>query len=553
MTSSFPLNPSSVNAAEVFNRAIAHHQAGNIGAAEQLYRQILQQQPQNVDALSMMGVICCQRGNLEQGIAIYRQALTIRPQHRQTRENLNLALWKQGKRLMDEAIANFNLAINFEPKNVQTHDVLASIYLEQGLYEQAITLYQQSLAANPSNITALNGIGAALQLQGKSSFATHFYQQALALQPDNIDSLVGISKAMLDQGNVDEALSIVNRVLALSPNHAIARYNRALMLIQQGNFQEGFAEYEWRFKTGEFPPCPFKQPVWDGKPLQGRTLLLHAEQGLGDTLQFIRYAAIATQSGGRVIFTCHRPLMRLLSTLPGIAEFIPLGLPLPAFDVYAPLLSLPTILGTTLETVPHAVPYIHPPASDWQLPIAPSPSTHPHPLKVGIVWAGGNLYKQNYRRSLSLKQFEPLLEVPNVALYSLQKGIPQVEIAELGWESRLQDLSYHLNDMADTATAIAQLDLIIAVDTSVAHLAGALGKPVWLLLSHVADWRWLSDRDDTPWYPTMRLFRQQQPGDWQALMQRVAGELEKFQGSDARDQNHSIHLKPAPCPLKPET
>ena len=525
MTSSFPLNPSSVNAVEMFNRAIAHHQAGNVAAAEQLYRQILQQQPQNVDALSMMGVICCQRGNLEQGIAIYRQALTIRPEHRQTRENLNLALWKQGKRLMDEAIAHFNLVINFEPANVQTHHVLAGIYLEQGLYELAITLYQQSLAANPINLTALNGIGAALQSQGKSSFAIHFYQQALALQPDHVDSLVGISKAMLDQGDLDGALNMINRALALNPNHAIARYNRALMIIQQGDFQEGFAEYEWRFQTGEFPPCPFKQPVWDGKPLAGRTLLLHAEQGLGDTLQFIRYAAIATQSGGRVIFTCHRPLIRLLSTLPGIEEFIPLGLPLPAFDVYAPLLSLPAILGTTLETVPQLVPYIQPPASDWQLPIAASPSDHPKPLKVGIVWAGGNLYKQNYRRSLSLKQFEPILEVSNVAVYSLQKGIPQIEIAELGWESRLQDLNSHLNDMADTATAIAQLDLIITVDTSVAHLAGALGKPVWLLLSHVADWRWIGDRDDTPWYPTMRLFRQSQPGDWQTLMQRVAEEL----------------------------
>ncbi len=526
MTSSFPLKPSSVNVAEVFNRAIAHHQAGNFAAAEQLYRQILQQQPQNVNVLSMMGVICCQRGDLEQGIVLYRQVLAIRPEHREARENLNLALWKQGKRWMDEAIAHFNLAINFEPANVPTHNVLASIYLEQGLYEQAVTLYQQSLAADPSNITALNGIGAALQLQGKSSFAAHFYQRALALQPNNIDSLVGVSKAMLDQGNLDDALSLINRALSLSPNHAIARYNRALMLIQQGNFHEGFAEYEWRFKTGEFPPCPFKQPVWDGKPLLGKTLLLHAEQGLGDTLQFIRYAAIATQSGGRVIFTCHRPLIRLLSMLPGIADFIPLGLPLPAFDVYAPLLSLPAILGTTLETVPHSVPYISPPASDWQLPIAPPFSNaDPHLLKVGIVWSGGNLYKQNYRRSLSLKQFEPVLEVPNIALYSLQKGIPQIEIAELGWESRLQDLSDHLSDMADTATAIAQLDLVITVDTSVAHLAGALGKPVWLLLSHVADWRWISDRDDTPWYPTMRLFRQHQPGDWQPLMQRVAGEL----------------------------
>ncbi|MEX0271461.1 tetratricopeptide repeat protein [Leptolyngbyaceae cyanobacterium UHCC 1019] len=529
MTNSFPLNPSSVNAAEVFNRAIAYHQAGNLAAAEQLYRQILQQQPQNVNALSMMGVICCQQGNLEQGIVLYRQALAIRPEHREARENLNLALWKQGKRLMDEAIANFNLIINFAPTNVQAHNVLASIHLEQGQYEPAIALYQQSLAIDPSNIAALHGIGSALQLQGKSNFSVHFYQQALDLQPDHLDSLIGLSKVLLDQGNLAEALSVINRVLALSPNHAIARYNRALMLIQQGNFQEGFAEYEWRFKTGEFPPCPFKQPVWDGKPLAGRTLLLHAEQGLGDTLQFIRYAAIATQSGGRVIFTCHRPLIRLLSTLPGIEELIPMGLPLPAFDVYAPLLSLPTILGTTLETVPQSVPYIDLPAANWQLPIAATSSNKSSPaFKVGIVWAGGNLYKQNYRRSLSLKQFEPIVNVPNIAFYSLQKGIPQIEIAELGWESRLHDLNSHLTDMADTATAIAQLDLVITVDTSVAHLAGALGKPVWLLLSHVADWRWLSDRNDTPWYPTMRLFRQHQPGDWHTLMQKVAGELERF-------------------------
>jgi tetratricopeptide (TPR) repeat protein len=528
LTSSFPLNPSSVNVAEVLKRAIAYHQAGNLIEAEPLYRQILQQQPQHVEALSMMGVIFCQRGNLEQGIALYRQVLAIRPEHRQTRENLNLALWKQGKRWMDEAIANFNLAINFAPGNVPTHNLLAGIYLEQGLYEQAITLYQQSLAADSTNVTALNGIGGALQFQGKPNFAVHFYQRALASQPDNIDSLIGMSKAMLDQGNSDEALSYLKRAISLHPNHPAARYNRALILLLQGNFQKGFVDYEWRFQTGEFPPCPFKQPVWDGAPLKGQTLLLHAEQGLGDTLQFIRYAAIATQSGGRVIFTCHRPLLRLLSNLPGISEFIPLGLPLPAFDVYAPLMSLPKILGTTLDTVPNLVPYIHPPDSDWHLPIAPIASTPNQPiLKVSIVWAGGNLYKHNQRRSLPLAAFQPILDQPAVAVYSLQKGIAQVEIAEIGWESRLYDLSSHLNDMADTATAIAQLDLIITVDTSVAHLAGALGKPVWLLLSHVADWRWMMDRDDTPWYPTMRLFRQQHPGDWQALMQRVVVELGK--------------------------
>lgn len=519
-----PQNPSPSNSPSpeitaLLNTAIAQHQAGQLAQAEQIYRQILQQQPQNVDAIALLGVIACQHHRLEDGIALYRQALALRPDHRQARENLNLALFKHGRELIDEAIKTLNLMANMQPSNPHPHILLGSLYHEQSLLDQALSHFQLALDINPANADLLNRIGVVLQQQGKGYLAVHFHERSLNLQPNNVDTLISLGKAMMDQGKTAIALDYLKRALALQPNHAIARYNRAILLLQSGQFQEGFVEYEWRLKTNEFPPCPFTQPLWDGSNLQGKTLLLHAEQGLGDTLQFIRYAPLAAQRGGRVILTCHRPLMRLLSGVPGIDQITPLGTPLPEFHVYAPLLSLPGIFGTTLATVPAQVPYLRPTSPDFTLPRPLNPQAK---LKVGIVWAGGNLYKRNQVRSCALADYAPVLAVPQVAFYSLQKGIPQTEIAALAWQHQLQDLAPQLRDMADTAAAIAQLDHVITVDTSVAHLAGALGKPVWVLLTKTPDWRWLCDRPDSPWYPTMRLFRQTVENDWASVMQAVA-------------------------------
>ncbi|MDX2230178.1 MAG: tetratricopeptide repeat-containing glycosyltransferase family protein [Leptolyngbyaceae cyanobacterium bins.349] len=522
MENPFTLNPATVNLAEMLRVAIAHHQAGRLPQAEQLYRQILQQHPQNADALSLLGVIACQQQQLERGIALYQQALAIRPDHRQARENLSLALWKQGKRLMDEAIANLNRLSHFGVDPASNHVMLGMLYQEQEWFEQALIHYQQALATDPSNPDTLNRVGTVLQAQNKPNFAVHFFRRAIALQPTHVDALINLAKALLDQGDVKGGLTFINQALTINPQHPVARYNRALMLLVQGKFAEGFPEYEWRFKTPDFPPCPFLQPKWDGSNLEGKTLLLHAEQGLGDTIQFIRYAAIAAQKGGRVILTCSQPLIRLLSTISGIAQITPMGAPLPEFQVYVPLLSLPGVLGTTMDTVPVAVPYLTVPTTAFRLP--PPPIVQPR-LKVGLAWSGGNLYKQNQQRSFSLKEFEPVLNCDRIAFYSLQKGIPQLEITEQGWADRLVDLSDQLHDLADTAAAIAQLDLVITVDTVVAHLAGALGKPVWVLLAHVPDWRWMQGRTDSPWYPTMRLFRQPQPGDWQRVMQDVITSL----------------------------
>lgn len=514
--------PSQLNIPKTLAAATAHHQAGRLPQAEQLYRQVLQQQPQQVDALNLLGVIACQKGGLEEGIALYRQALTLRPGYVSARENLSVALWKLGKQLIEEAIDSYSQIITFQPENQQAYHNLGSILVEQGKLDEAVSYYLQALSVQPGDATALNTIGTLLQQQGKTAAAIAYHRRALAIRPHYPDALNSLGTALQEEGNTQEALSCFDQALALDPTDANARYNRSLILLTDGNYQQGFPEYEWRLKTREFPPCPFRQPVWDGSELTGRTILLHAEQGLGDTLQFIRYAARVKQRGARIVLTCHQPLMRLLSTVPEIDRLVPLGYPPPNFDVYAPLMSLPGILGTTLESVPAPIPYLQPPQSALQL--AASPTTR---LKVGIVWSGGHLYKKNQSRSCPLVHFQPLLPLPDIAYYSLQKGIAQTNLSELGW-TQVQDLSSQLHDMAETAAAIAQLDLVITVDTSIAHLAGALGKPVWVLLTFQPDWRWMLHREDTPWYPTMRLFRQSKPNDWQGVLDRVVQALKSL-------------------------
>ncbi|XGV94611.1 MAG: tetratricopeptide repeat protein [Leptolyngbya sp. BL-A-14] len=526
------------NIPQLLATATVHHQAGRLAQAEQLYRQILQQQPQQVDTLNLMGVIACQQGKLDEGIALYRQALTLHPGYVSARENLSVALWKQGKQLIEEAIASYSQIITFQPENVQAYHNLGVILIEQGKLDEALSYYLQALSVQPNDATILNTMGTILQQQGKATTAITYHRRALAIRPDYPEALNSLGTALQDQGQAEEAMACFNRALALDPNDASAHYNRSLLLLTEGNYQEGFPEYEWRFKTREFPPCPFRQPVWDGSDLKGRTLLLHAEQGLGDTIQFIRYAPIVAQKGGRIVLTCHQPLMRLLSTVPGIDAFIPLGYPAPHFDVYAPLMSLPNILGTTLESIPATVPYLMPPP-DSSINLTPAglnkqvkePGQDTTHLKVGLVWSGGHLYKKNQSRSCPLKHFAPLLQRSDIAYYSLQKGIAQTALSELGWDAQVQDLSPQLTDLAVTAAAIAQLDLVITVDTSIAHLAGALGKPVWVLLTYLPDWRWMLHREDTPWYPTMRLFRQTEPDDWQGVLDRVSQALLHYRSS----------------------
>ncbi|MCI0460721.1 MAG: tetratricopeptide repeat protein, partial [Gemmataceae bacterium] len=319
------------------------------------------------------------------------------------------------------------------------------------------------------------------------------------------------------------------QALRLQPDYARAHMARAMTWLAQGNWEQGWPEYEWRWRYEGFSPRPFPQPLWDGSPLAGRTILLHAEQGLGDTLHFIRYAALVKQQGGQVLVECPAVLHRLLASGTGIDELVAPGAPLPAFDVHAPLLSLPALFRTSLSTVPATVPYLFADAqlgAQWRDRLASVEG-----LKVGIAWQGNPRHFRDRQRSVLLTEFEPLARLEGVRLISLQRGPGVEQVPALGDRFPVLDLDRQRDetcgDFMDTAAVMTNLDLVITCDTAIAHLAGALGVPVWVALPFAPDWRWLRERADSPWYPTMRLFRQERWGDWASVFRRLADALQQ--------------------------
>ena len=320
-----------------------------------------------------------------------------------------------------------------------------------------------------------------------------------------------------------EARAAYDRATTLAPDLAEAHFNRALNLLGAGDYCDGFAEYEWRLKLGGGAVSHFTAPKWDGTPLNGATILLHAEQGFGDTLQFIRFAPLVAQAGGRVVVACQEPLRRLLRHVEGVAETVALDGQMPEFAHHAPLASLPHILGATPDSLPPAVPYV--PASEmpWNLD-APADVR----LKIGLAWSGSPANKINRRRSCAFEFLQPLLVRRDIAWYGLQVGPAAADMCD---HQAIADLSPRLTDFADTAAAIGGLDLVITIDSAVAHLAGAISHPVWVMLSHGGDWRYLRERTDNPWYPTMRHFRQPAPGDWPSVIDAVLVALDGFDPS----------------------
>ena len=474
---------------QAFDLALQHHQAGRLGEAEQLYRQILARQPGHIQAMHNLGQIALQAGRNDAAVDLIRRATSLGPNYAEAHNNLGNALRAQGQ--PDEAIAAYRRAFALNPNLPEVHNNLGNALAEKGQLEEAITAYRQ----------------------------------AISLRPEYAEAHYNLGSALKEQGQLDEAIAAYRQAIALKPNLPEAHNNLSLALLARGDFQQGWEEYEWRWKCKGFPPPRnFAQPQWDGGPLEARTLLLHAEQGLGDAIQFIRYLPLVAQRGGRIIIECQAELQRLFQTMAGICQVVAFGQPLPAFDLHCPLLSLPRVFGTNLANIPHIVPYLSPdPAlvDAWSRTLG-SPDGR---LRVGLAWAGSPRFKGNRARSLNLQQLAPFAAVPGVKFYSLQKGAAgeQAKSPPVGLE--LVDLGPDLNDFADTAAVMSLMDLIITTDTSVPHLAGAMGRPVWLMLQFAPDWRWLLERQDSPWYPTMRLFRQSRTGDWDGVIMRVVDAL----------------------------
>jgi tetratricopeptide (TPR) repeat protein len=561
------------------NLGVAHRTQGRFELAIAHYQQALAIKPKYPEVHNNLGNLFRQTGNLERAIAHYQQAIAHAPRYAEAHNNLGMVLQDQGQ--FEQAIAAHQQALALKPDSADVLNNLGNALQKQQQFEQAIAYYQKALALQPENFTFYNNLGAALQEIGKLAESVQAYRQALALKPDYADAYYNLGNtlkdlkkldecvtcyrqaialkpnypdaynnlglALCEQGKIAESVTIYREAISLKPDYADAHLNMGLSLLLAGELEQGFKEYEWRWqvKGPNFKPLPdFDQPLWDGSDLHGKTILLHAEQGFGDTIQFIRYAPMVAQRGGRVIVECQSALVRLLQTVPGVDQIIAKGSPLPEFHVHAPLLSLPRILGTTLKTIPAQIPYLKPPTAKFQL------DAPPNCLKVGMVWAGSPDHRSDGDRSCSLSQFVKLLEVPNVQLYSLQKGARAANLTQLQAASAIFDLSPRLNDFADTAAAMMQLDLIITVDTSVGHLAGALGRPVWVLLSYAADWRWMRDRSDSPWYPTLRLFRQPTSHDWNTVLTQTLQTLQTLSPCpSAPPRGTPIHPPPHPPPI----
>jgi hypothetical protein len=405
----------------------------------------------------------------------------------------------------------------------------ALITLGDQLFERddlsgAMECYRSALHLDPDDMNAAQNLGAVSLVIGDFSCAVWCYGQLLKQQPDVAEFHCHLGNALFFSGNLKRGTHHFQRALQLDPGCVEASLGMAFSFLTQGNFLPGWAHYERRWDGTVTQSHNALGPRWNGEALRGRTILLHAEQGLGDTLQFVRYAPMVAARGGRVILEVQPGLHRLLSTLENMERVIVQGGTYSGADTHCPLLSLPAIFGTTLATIPAPSPYLHVEPQRvhaWSQKVS---STFP---RVGLVWAGEPQHRRNRQRSISLNMLAPLHSA-GVSFFSLQKGPEAEQRKNLPPEFRVEDLEAGCSDISDTAAAIMALDLVISIDTSIAHLAAALGKPVWLLLPFVPDWRWLLQRDDSPWYPTVRLFRQPSPGAWAPVIQRVACELRTF-------------------------
>ena len=355
--------------------------------------------------------------------------------------------------------------------------------------------------------------------------------KALELNPRDYEAWTNLGKLHKELNQLDEAIAAHDRALEIQPEYALGHWNRAIALMLKGRFPEGWREYEWRWRLSGpvFVPRGYPQPMWRGEPLPEQTLFVHAEQGFGDAIQFVRYVRLARQRAARVVLECPAPLKDLFASNRCADTVIAMGEAPPPFHSYVPLMSLPGILGTTVETIPNGTPYLAAPPC---LGLPPSPPNH---RRVGLAWAGRPTHDDDAVRSLRLEELAPLLQTPGITFYSLQVPPPTRDEPYLRSLPNFVDLTGRLIDFRHTAALMGQMDLVISVDTVIAHLAGALAKPTWTLIQYSPDWRWLLQRSDTPWYPSMRLFRQPAKGNWQPVITQVADELRQFVANGARD------------------
>jgi tetratricopeptide (TPR) repeat protein len=516
------LHPKSLDALN--SLAVSLRAAGRLDEAADSARRAVEAGPTSADAHSNMGLILHEQKRLGEAIACYREALRLQPAMCAVHNALGAALESQGDH--QGALQCYREAMRLFPQFAAAYSNLGGSLRQLGRTSEAVICYEEALRLDPKFAEAYNGLGAALHVFHRPDEALAAFRRAIELKPDYAEAHCNLGLLLGEQRQFVEALACFDRAEKSQPGIVLAHNDRAIVLLVTGNFSAGWPEYEWRWQIPGTPKRP-SGPAWDGGPLRGRTILLYPEQGAGDMMQFIRYVPLVKVRGGRVLVGCPKRMIPILSSCPGIDQFYHENPP-PPFDEHAALLSLPGIFHTDLNTIPADVPYLSAPpdlVDAWRERL-PRDGL----FRVGINWQGSRTYRWDFMRSLPLAEFAPLAEVEGVRLFSLQKGTGIEQLADAPFA--VEDLGSRL-DLGDaafteTAAVIKNLDLVISSDTGLVHLAGALGAPVWLALSYIADWRWLLDRADSPWYPTARLFRQSTRGNWKEVFERMAEELRRL-------------------------
>jgi tetratricopeptide (TPR) repeat protein len=526
------LRPDHVEA--LCNRGNTLRQLKRFDEALASYDRALALRPDYAEALYNRGITLDELKRFDAALASYDRALAVRPDYAGALNNRGNTL-RQLKRL-DEALASYDRALAVQPDYAEALYNRGITLHEFERFDEALASYDHALALQPDHAEALNNRGNTLHELKRFDEALASYERALALRPDHVEALINRGVVLHELQRLDEALASYDRALAVRPDHAQAHFSKSVLQLVNGDFDAGWREYEWRWKTEglEALKRDFAQPLWLGQTaLAGKTILLHSEQGFGDAIQFCRYAPLLAGRGARVLLEVPAPLKDLMASLAGVAQVIAAPEQVPCFDLHCPLLSLPLAFRTSLETIPAQTPYLFGAAAKtraWRTRLGA-----PNKPRVGLVWAGDprkqlpNAHRIDRMRSVEFDQLASILRIAGCEFYSLQKGEHALaQLRNSALRQRVVDCADDLHDFSDTAALIDNLDLVIAVDTSVAHLAGALGKPFWLLNRYSTCWRWLIGRDDSPWYPTARLFRQSAPGDWSGVISRVVAELEKL-------------------------
>ncbi len=530
--------------------------AGDLAAGELELRTLLSLSPGDVVALGVLGSVQLDRGEMDAALETYLSAFRLASEDFEANTGLGVIALRRAQpatalhhfeiahraapasvlaasnlgaalRALDrhaEALPLLESVVAQEPRHVMALCNLGAVYLDLGRTGDALACFDRAVTSDPRAAEAHTNRACALCDMGRYPDAVPAAQRALSLAPGMPTALSVLGRALGELGMAEQAIAACRDAIARQPSNSEAHWNLALPLLRTGQYAEGWREFEWRFEAQRrrLRPTPNGLPRWKGEPLAGRTLLVYWEQGFGDSIHFARYIPLLASQGARILLQVQTPLTRLFERLDGVAEFVDRDATGVRADFQVAMMSLPCLFGTTLATVPNTIPYLHAPAGASPL-LPPSAGRR----RIGLAWSGSPAQANNRFRSVPLAELAPLLALPEIDWVSLQVGATAAELATTPASSRLIDITPKLADFADTAALMQELDLIITIDTSVAHLAGALGRPVWLMLSHTCCWRYLLDRSDSPWYPTARLFRQPSRGDWASVVSTVRAALEE--------------------------